>query len=170
VARLPEFRPRRILDALVAHAVDFVLIGGLAGVARGSSYPSYDVDIAYARDADNLERLAAALGELEATLRDAPEGLPFKPDAQTLREGSHFTFSTPYGPLDLLSDPDGAPRYADLKRAAGKPALVEGAPMYVASLDHLIAMKEATGRSKDKYMALEYRTLADEIARRRASG
>jgi hypothetical protein len=165
VAQPPEFRPRRILEALVAHGVDFVLIGGLAGIARGSSYPSYDVDIAYVRDRDNLERLAAALQELEADLRGAPAGLPFVPDAETLRAGSHFTLSTPYGSLDLLADPDGAPRYAELKRAAGEPATIEGAVVYVASLDHLIAMKERSGRTKDRLMATEYRVLADELRR-----
>jgi hypothetical protein len=167
VAQPPEFRPRRILEALVAHGVDFVLMGGLAGVARGSSYPSYDIDIAYARDDDNLERLAAALRKLEATLRDAPAGLPFVPDAGTLRAGSHFTFSTPYGSLDLLSDSDGVPHYADLKRAAGEPANLEGAAVHVASLDHLIAMKERSGRTKDRLMATEYRVLADELRRSR---
>ena len=54
-----KFRPRPILDALLAHEVDFVLIGGMAGIMRGSSYPTYDVDIAYGRSRENLERLAA---------------------------------------------------------------------------------------------------------------
>jgi hypothetical protein len=167
VAQPPEFRPRRILEALVSHGVDFVLIGGLAGIARGSSYPSYDIDIAYARDHANLERLAAALQELEAKLRGAPAELPFAPDAETLRAGAHFTLSTPYGSLDLLSDPEGAPRYAELKRAAGEPATIEGAAVHVASLDHLIAMKERSGRTKDRLMATEYRVLADELRRSR---
>jgi len=33
----------------------------------------------------------------------------------------------------------------------------------VASLDHLIAMKEAAGQPKDKLMATEYRVLSDEL-------
>ncbi len=158
-----EFQPKPIIRALLEHDVDFVLIGGLAGMARGSSYPSFDVDIAYARDDENLERLAAALRELGATLRGAPNDVAFQLDAQTLKNGSHFTFDTGYGSLDILSDPDGAPAYRKLKQEAGPPQEIEGEPIRVATLDHLIAMKEASGRTKDKLMATEYRVLADEL-------
>jgi hypothetical protein len=92
--------------------------------------------------------------------------VPFILDAETLEHGAHFTFETPHGNLDILTDPDGAPAYADLKRAAGEPLLLEGVLIHVASLDHLIAMKEAAGRTKDKLMASEYRALADEIRAR----
>jgi hypothetical protein len=159
----PEFQARPILRALLAHRVDFVLIGGLAGMARGSSYPSFDVDIAYERSRQNLECLAAALRELGATLRGAPEDVPFLLDAETLARGAHFTFQTRFGSLDILTDPDGAPPYAALRDAAGKPSEVEGEQILVASLDHLIAMKEASGRTKDKLMATEYRVLSDEL-------
>jgi len=159
----PEFQPKPILRALLEHEVDFILIGGLAGIVYGSSYPSYDVDIAYARDDENLKRLAAALRELGATLRGAPKSLPFKLDARTLKNGSHFTFETQYGSLDILSDPDGAPPYAKLKRRAGKPQELEGERIRVASLDHLIAMKDASARTKDQLMATEYRALSNEV-------
>jgi len=159
----PEFSPRAILRTLLAHEVDFVLVGGMAGIARGSSYPSFDVDIAYERSGENLERLAAALRELHATLRGAPPDVPFLLDAETLHRGANFTFATPFGSLDILSDPDGAPPYAQLRAGAGPPSTVEGEPILVASLDHLIAMKEASGRTKDKLMASEYRALSDEL-------
>jgi hypothetical protein len=158
-----QFRPRPILDALLAHNVDFILIGGLAGIARGSSYPSYDVDVAYERSRENLERLAAALRGLDATLRGAPTDLPFIPDAKTLENGNHFTFDTPFGSLDTLTDPDGAPSYEELRRSAGPRLAVEGVALLVASLDHLIAMKEAAGRPKDLLMASEYRVISDEL-------
>jgi hypothetical protein len=49
---------------------------------------------------------------------------------------------------------------------AGKPGLsMSAAAIPVASLDHMIAMKEATGRRKDELMATEYRELADEQRR-----
>ena len=159
----PEFQPKPILRTLLEHDVDFVLIGGLAGIVHGSSYPSYDVDIAYARDSENLKRLAAALRELGATPRGAPKSVPFQLDARTLKNGSHFTFETKYGSLDILSDPDGAPPYEKLRRRAGRPQEFEGERIRVASLDHLIAMKDASGRTKDQLMTTEYRVLSDEI-------
>jgi len=158
-----EFRPKPILHTLLEHRVDFVLIGGLAGIIHGSSYPSYDVDVAYARDDDNLERLAAALRELRATLRGAPKDVPFQLDAKTLKNGAHFTFETEFGSLDILSDPDGAPPYIRLREDAGEPVEFEGEWIRVATLDHLIAMKEASGRNKDKLMASESRVLSDGL-------
>jgi hypothetical protein len=158
----PEFRPKELLTCLRRHEVDFVVIGGLAGMALGSAYPSFDLDVAYERGPENLERLAAALGELGATLRGAPTDLPFQLDAKTLANGANFTFDTPFGSFDILADLVGAPRYAELK-AAGEDVEIDGVPVRIASLDHLIAMKEAAGRPKDKLMATEYRGLSDEL-------
>jgi hypothetical protein len=156
----PEFDPKPILEALVRHNVDFVLIGGLAGTALGSAYVTYDVDVAYERSRANLERLAAALTELGATLRGAPRERPFLLDAKTLRAGLNFTFDTRFGSLDIFGEPAGAPRYDELREAAS-PEATWGLTIWVASLDHLIAMKEAAGRDKDKLHASEYRGISD---------
>jgi len=157
-----EFDPAPLLETLVRHDVDFVLIGGIAAAALGSSRSTYDVDVAYSRTPENLARLARALTELGATLRGAPAGLPFLLDAKTLASGLNFTFSTRFGPLDILGEPAGAPPYAELKRAAS-PTLIRGASVYVTSLDHLIAMKEAAGRPHDKLTATELRAISDEL-------
>jgi hypothetical protein len=156
-----RYDPIPLLEALADGNVDFVLIGGLAGGAHGSAYPTYDVDVMYARDPENLVRLASVLQNLGATLRGAPAGVPFLVDAKTLEAGGNFTFETRFGPLDILADPSGAPSY-DRVREEAETIDIGGRAIRIASLDHLIAMKEAAGRTKDKLMATEYRELADE--------
>lgn len=156
--------PHPLLSALVRHGVDFVLVGGMAGIALGSSYPTYDLDVAYARDEANLERLARALHELRVSLRvkgEAAEDPPFLPEARTLANGANFTFMTEFGMFDVLGDLAGVRSYEDLRRDATSQE-VEGHQIRVASIDHLIAMKRAANRTKDKLMLMEYIVLADE--------
>jgi hypothetical protein len=161
VSAAEQFDPVPLIEALSDAEVDFVLIGGLAGIAHGSAYPTYDVDVMYARDEGNRERLATVLRDLNATLRGAPPEPPFQLDARTLEEGGNFTFETRNGPLDIVAYPAGAPPFAELKNASAEIEL-GGRRVRVASLDHMIAMKDAAGRTKDQLMATEYRTLADE--------
>ena len=150
-----------LIVVLAEHEVDFVLIGGAAGVVQGSSYPTYDVDVAYARDRPNLEQLAGALESVGATLRGAPTDIPFILDAETLEQGGNFTFDTKLGALDVLAYAEGSPPHERLRDEARVISL-GGYAVRVASLDHLIRMKEAAGRTKDKLMATEYRILSDE--------
>ncbi len=159
--------PGAILVALRRHGVRFMLVGGLAGMAHGSSYPTFDVDIAYDREADNLQRLAEALREIGARLRGAPDEMPFLLDAESLKMGLNFTFDTRFGPFDILGELRGVGSY-DRVAAAADVATIEGVEVDVISLDHLIAMKSAAGRDKDKLMVTEYLALADE--RRRLAG
>ena len=156
-------RIAELLGPLVRHGVDFVLIGGMAGLAHGSNYPSFDVDVAYARDESNLERLVAALKEIDVTLRGAPADLPFQLDVRTFQNGANFTFVTPFGDLDVLADVGGISSYEQLRSAAEVKELA-GVPVRVASIDHLIAMKRAANRTKDKLMVEEYIAIADEQA------
>jgi hypothetical protein len=154
----------KILDCLIQHGVDFVIVGGIAGVAHGSAYPTYDLDIAYARDDANLQRLAAVLRELEVTLTHAPEDLPFQVGATTLRNGANFTFDTRFGRFDILGHVAGLKSYGDL-RGDSVEVEIEGRRVHVASIDHLIAMKRAANRTKDQLMLEEYIVLADEQRR-----
>ncbi|HEX8689921.1 MAG TPA: hypothetical protein VF729_06740 [Solirubrobacterales bacterium] len=160
----PSLQADRLLQKLSDHGVDFVVVGGMAGLAHGSAYPTFDLDVAYARDRANLERLAGALRELGVTLRGAPADLPFQLDAETLARGANFTFDSPYGSFDILGDAAGMDSYDSL-RAEAAVVTIEGVEVRVASIDHLIAMKRAANRTKDKLMVEEYIVLADEQAK-----
>jgi predicted nucleotidyltransferase len=152
---------RALLEVLQTHGVDFVVVGGIAGMAHGSSYPSFDLDVAYARDQPNLERLAAALQDLEVTLAHAPPDLPFQIDSRSLANGANFTFDTRHGRFDVLGEIKGISSYESL-RAGATLTRIEGVEVRVASIDHLISMKRAANRPKDKLMLEDYLVIADE--------
>jgi len=149
LAAWPEFRLGELLARLVAGEVDFVVIGGIAAIAHGSPQVTQDLDIAYATDEANLERLGSVLVALGATLRGVTDGVPFVPDGQTLRRTRMLTLDTSDGPLDLLAEPDGAGSYAGL-RANAIEATVSGATVRIAGLEDLLAMKKVAGRPKDR--------------------
>ncbi len=73
-----------------------------------------------------------------------------------------LTLDTDEGPLDLLVQPSGSPRYAEL-RGRAEALEIGGQPVHVASLEDLIAMKRAAARGKDLLDLAEL----EEIARLR---
>jgi hypothetical protein len=137
------------LRTLVAHGVDFVVVGGIAMIYQGSARLTQDLDICFATDRANLDVLGAAMIELGATLRGVDEDVPFIPDGRSLRRLSIATFDTREGAIDLLRDPAGAPPYSELRRRADR-VETEGMAILVASLDDLEAMKRAADRPKDR--------------------
>jgi hypothetical protein len=169
--QLPPRPPdlRALLTPLISLGVDFVLVGGVAGASHGSNYPTYDLDVVYARDRDNIIRLVDALKEIGVRLRGATEDPPFVLDARTIENGSNFTFVTPYGDFDILGHADGMPGYEELRTEALVQDIL-GLDVRVASIDHLIAMKQAANRPKDRLMVEEYFVIADEQRRRRETG
>ena len=157
---MPDLRPdfRAILAALERQQVRFVLIGGVAMSFHGSSHVTDDVDVCYGRDADNLTALVNALAPHHPRLRGAPEDLPFLWDTRTLKNGLNFTLATDLGAVDLLGEAAGSPAFEVLW---GRAIIVDvlGLAVRVASLNDLIAMKQAAGRPKDQSHLLELQAL-----------
>jgi hypothetical protein len=139
-----------MLAILERHAVDYIVVGGLAVMAHGHTRLTRDLDILPAPDLANLSRLAAALAELEAAAVN-PEGAPLELNLsrpEGLAVGSCFLV-TKHGALDLVNGPR-----ADLKRyrrleAAAVTAAVAGHEIKIVSKADLIAMKREAGRPKD---------------------
>jgi hypothetical protein len=166
-----SFDPLGALRTFMDHGVRFVLIGGYAGTVRGSALITGDIDVCYARDVENLQRLAAALVEMRARLRGpgVPDGLPFVLDAPNLRNGDSFTFETDVGNVDVLGTPAGTQGFEDLDGSATS-VDIDGLVIRVASLDDLMRMKRAAGRPKDLIQLEHLGALREEIEAFRATG
>jgi predicted nucleotidyltransferase len=137
-----------IAEILQRHRVEFIVIGGQAETLMGSPRVTYDVDLCYRRNPENLERLAAALREIGVTLRGAPKDLPFKVDARSLANGSNFTFDTPFGALDLLGHVEPIGGFEEIA-ASAETYPAEGMSLRTISLDDLIRVKQHIARFKD---------------------
>ena len=81
----------KALATITGGGVEFIVIGGVAGALYGSAFITQDLDVVYARHRENIRRLAAALQPQQPYLRGAPEGLPFRWDERTIRNGLNFT-------------------------------------------------------------------------------
>ena len=138
----------QLLSRLAEAEVDFILIGGLAGIAHGSNRATLDVDVVYRRNDINIDRLVLALGPSNPYLRGAPPGLPFVWDSITLKEGLNFTLSTDIGDIDLLGEVAGGGTFESLEGHT-KQIQIFGTEMKCVNLAKLIELKRAAGRPKD---------------------
>jgi hypothetical protein len=142
--------PEQALAALVVHAVDFVIIGGLAAIAHGSRRMTRDIDIVVEPSNENLHRLEQALAELSAVKLVAGGGeQAIEPaDVAMVALGTTLHTRSAATRLDVVGAPAGAARYPELLKRSIV-AWVGGVEVRVVGLDDLIAMKRAAGRPLD---------------------
>jgi len=159
----PQYR--KLLEALTAARVDFILIGGLAANLRGSARVTLDVDVVYARSRENIRRVVEALRPYSPYLRGAPPGLPFAWEDKTVRFGLNFTLTTTVGDIDLLGEVAGGGNY-DLLLPHSSELEAFGVRMRCVTLERLIQLKRAAGRPKDWESIGELEALLEERRKR----
>lgn len=140
-----------ILELLAKHNVDFIVVGGVCAVLLGAPVTTFDLDIVHSRSVDNVERLKAALAELDANYR---EHLPRKiaPAADALESPGHHLLLTRFGPLDVLGIIGENQGYDELISHCESIELERAHTIQVLDLDTLIDTKARTARNKDLVM------------------
>jgi len=149
--------PAALFGRLHQAEVRYVVIGGFAVIAHGVQRSTADLDICPDPDPENLTRLASLLRDLGATQAEAgdfrPEELPYDPtDPEQLGEGGNFRLETSLGALDIMQWIAGMASelaYGELAADAIS-AEVRGVPVSVCSRAHLLAMKRAANRPRDR--------------------
>ena len=143
-----------LLERLVKAGVDFVIVGGFAGVVHGCTYVTQDIDICCDFSADNLLVLQKALSDLDPVHRMTSGRKKLQLTEQTCGQFKNLYLDTKIGQLDCLSFIDGLGDYDQAKQAS-RFIEVENMKMYVLSLDALIKTKRAMNRPRDKEAVLQ---------------
>lgn len=155
----PRFQ--ELLPLLAESELRFIIIGGVAASAHGAARATYDIDIVYARDPENIQRLVEFLRPHQPYLRGAPPGLPFRWDERTVHAGLNFTLKTSIGDLDLLGEVAGGGFYEDLLPFSDE-LDVFGVRCRFVTLEKLIELKRAAGRPKDFEAIAELQAILEE--------
>ena len=152
---------KKLIPLLVRRQIKFVIIGGVAAVVHGSARVTFDLDVVYARDQENILRLVQALKPHSPYPRGAPPGLPFVFDQETVQSGLNFTLTTTLGDLDLLGEVLGGGTYEEVLQHSEE-IEVFGVNCQCVGLEHLIQIKRAAGRPRDFEAIAELEAILEE--------
>lgn len=147
----PDVDAARIIETLRRHKVAFVVVGGFAvELWDVAAQPTVDVDITPEMSGENLERLAAALNELDTDIRYGDENLGISGGLTRhhIESAMVLNLATSAGPLDITVRPAGTDGYDDLARNAAD-LEYQGVKVPTAALEDVARSKEAAGRPKD---------------------
>ena len=138
-----------MLEGLTTKKVRFVVVGGLAAAAHGSTRLTNDLDVCYdAMDRDNVKALATVLASWNAYPRGVPKDLPFIMDDRTLRGAPILTLTTTEGDIDVMDQIAGIGPYAQVRKHSEQVTAL-GVRFRVLDLPSLIKAKRAAGRPRD---------------------
>lgn len=176
----PVFDPEALVFAFAEGDVDFVLIGGYGTNLHGAARLTYDVDLIVEQSAENLDRAADTLNDLEWRFR-----VENMTDAEMLEVAGRdavitgdqlrnrtSTFTTEYGDLDVGA---AIPTRESYEPGRGYEELsaeatifeVLGRPIPTASLAHIVESKQFANRPKDAQAMRELDPLlSGELGRR----
>ncbi len=140
---------RELLERLTKAKVRFVLVGGLAVNAWGYVRGTRDVDVVPDPDPENLIRLDVLLQELGGKVDVDGRLLSSDAISTFLRTGDRTLVDTELGQVDVLQGLPQVPPYATLEGEATD-VNMGGLVVRVCSLEHLLEMKRASARLRDK--------------------
>jgi len=137
-----------LLKVLIRNSVDFIVVGGVAAVVEGAPITTLDLDVVFDHEPENVERLAAALDEVNARYRDIG-GREIVPDARRLAGSASNLLRTDFGPLDVLGEIGNGERFAALMKHSSI-RVIGDHRVWVLGLAKIIETKEFANSPKDR--------------------
>lgn len=152
-----------LLRILSSRDIEYVVVGGMAGVLHGAPVVTTDLDIVHRRSDKNVTALLTVLSELHAVFRADPRKL--SPTASQLMGTGHLLLVTDQGPLDVLCEVQ-SQGYDELMGATESVRLGNELTAQIVTLEKLIELKEGAGRPKDQQALPILRATLAELKRR----
>lgn len=145
--------------------VEFVVIGGVAAIAHGSTYMTDDLDVAVPLTVENCRRILKALLPYEPRFYQTIGRPLVTRSAEELAEFKNLYFETTLGVIDLLGS---VPPLGNFETVAAKSTtkMLHGFRCMIVSLDDLIEVKAHVARPKDRAIELELRAIRDRLNQR----
>lgn len=144
-----SLRLRQLLERLVEAEISFVLVGGLAMNAWGYLRATRDIDVVPGPDAENLAKLDGVLKDIGGKVEVDDGLLDSNAISIFLRTGDRTLVVTDLGRVDILQGLPQIPSFAALD-AQAVDVDMDGLAVRVCSLSHLLEMKRASERPRDR--------------------
>jgi predicted nucleotidyltransferase len=138
-----------LLRRLVKAGVNFVIVGGYAGVVHGCTFVTQDIDICCDFAPRNLLALQKAIADLHPVHRMTPGRQPLELTAENAGQFKNLHLDTDLGHLDCLSEIQGLGGCEEVAKAS-QTIEIEGMPLRVLTIAALIVTKEAMNRPRDQ--------------------
>ena len=150
----------QLIERLAGANIDFVIVGGFAGMLHGSSLVTRDLDVCAVLSAENVERLRDTFRDLHPKHRFTTQKFSFLDNPEPGVALKNLYLETDFGPIDFLGEIKGI---GDFERVHSASIEIElfGRRCRVISIEDLIQAKEALGREKDLLAAKELRTIIE---------
>ncbi len=147
-----------LLEQLVRHEVEFVLVGGYAAMIYGVSLVTRDVDVCTHFSDQNLRRIGEAMNGLNPYHRETPKNVPLAVERWVGRGIRNLYLGTDLGPIDFLDEILGLGGYSAVLTHS-IPVKMSYGVYRLLSIDDLITAKEALARDRDKAAAMQLRAI-----------
>jgi len=149
-----------LIKSLIEGEVPFVLIGGMAAVAHGSSLMTRDLDVCVPVEAATFLRIQSALVSHNPRVRAGSGWIPLDLSQEFADRLRNLYVVTDLGKLDCLGEVAGIGDY-QAALADSIELQLDGRSCRTLSLDALIRSKEAMGRPRDLLAVTELRALRE---------
>jgi hypothetical protein len=151
-----------LLQRLMEHRFEFVIVGGYAAVAHGATMVTQDLDLCAPFTPANLGRLAAGLEGLNPKHRLTPQRLPFVMSDDMLGSLKNLYLETDWGIVDCLGEVLGVGAYPQVLAQSITLKLSFGV-CRLLDLGALIQAKIAMNRPHDRLTVLQLEAIRERL-------